>query len=133
MKTPTKAAKRNSSGGRKQAPQAQDKAAKRQSANKAPRVRRGRTEPTAQPSRAASAPASSKQAGVIALLRRAEGATVREIVSATGWQPHTVRGLFSGTLKKKLGLVLGSAQEGDRGRVYRIADRGEPEPARAAG
>jgi hypothetical protein len=36
-----------------------------------------------------------------------------------GWQRHTVRGLFSGTLKKKLGLTLGSAQE-ERGRVYRI-------------
>jgi hypothetical protein len=37
-----------------------------------------------------------------------------------GWQRHTVRGLFSGTLKKKLGLTLASAQE-ERGRVYRIA------------
>jgi hypothetical protein len=37
-----------------------------------------------------------------------------------GWQRHTVRGLFSGTLKKKLGFTLSSAQE-ERGRVYRIA------------
>ena len=64
-------------------------------------------------------PSQSKQAAVIALLRRPEGATVTEIVAATGWQPHTVRGLFSGTLKKKLGLTLSSAQE-QRGRVYRI-------------
>ena len=48
------------------------------------------------------------------------GATVDEIASAMGWQRHTVRGLFSGTLKKKLGLTLASAQE-ERGRVYRIA------------
>ena len=63
----------------------------------------------------------SKQDGVIAMLRRAEGATVDEVVSATGWQRHTVRGVFSGTLKKKLGLTVASAKE-ERGRVYRIAE-----------
>jgi hypothetical protein len=62
----------------------------------------------------------SKQGEVIAMLRRPEGATVDEVASAMGWQRHTVRGLFSGTLKKKLGLTLASAQE-ERGRVYRIA------------
>ncbi len=62
----------------------------------------------------------SKQDAVIAMLRRPEGATVDEVASATGWQRHTVRGLFSGTLKKKLGLTLASAGE-ERGRVYRIA------------
>src|SRR5947207_3500890 len=62
---------------------------------------------------------SSKQGAVIAMLRRPEGATVDEIASAMGWQRHTVRGLFSGALKKKLGLTLASAQE-ERGRVYRI-------------
>ena len=62
----------------------------------------------------------SKQDAVIAMLRRPEGATVDEVASATGWQRHTVRGAFSGTLKKKLGLTLASATE-ERGRVYRIA------------
>jgi hypothetical protein len=62
----------------------------------------------------------SKQEAVIAMLRRPEGATVDEVASVMGWQRHTVRGLFSGTLKKKLGLTLASAQE-ERGRVYRIA------------
>ncbi len=62
----------------------------------------------------------SKQDAVIAMLRRPEGATVDEVASAMGWQRHTVRGVFSGTLKKKLGLTLASAQE-ERGRVYRIA------------
>src|SRR5437764_9042874 len=61
----------------------------------------------------------SKQDAVIAMLRRPEGATVDEVASATGWQRHTVRGFFSGTLKKKLGLTLASAQD-ERGRVYRI-------------
>ena len=63
----------------------------------------------------------SKQDEVIAILRRPEGATVDEVVGATGWQRRTVRGVFSGTLKKKLGLTLASAKE-ERGRVYRIAE-----------
>ena len=63
----------------------------------------------------------SKQDGVIAMLRRPEGATVDEVASATGWQRHTVRGVFSGTLKKKLRLTIASAKE-ERGRVYRIAE-----------
>ena len=61
----------------------------------------------------------SKQDEVIAMLRRPEGATVDEVASATGWQRHTVRGVFSGTLKKKLGLTIASTKE-ERGRVYRI-------------
>ena len=67
----------------------------------------------------------SKQDAVVAMLQRSEGATVDEVASAMGWQRHTVRGLFSGTLKNKLGLTLASAHE-ERGRVYRIAP-----PARA--
>ena len=63
----------------------------------------------------------SKQDVVIAMLRQPEGATVDEVASVTGWQRHTVRGVFSGTLKKKLGLILASAKE-ERGRVYRIAE-----------
>ena len=63
----------------------------------------------------------SKQEAVIAMLRRPESATVDEVAGATGWQRHTVRGVFSGTLKKKLGLTIASAKE-ERGRVYRIAE-----------
>src|SRR6476659_3336905 len=63
----------------------------------------------------------SKQDVVIAMLRLPEGATIDEVASVTGWQRHTVRGVFSGTLKKKLGLTLASAKE-ERGRVYRIAE-----------
>jgi len=75
--------------------------------------------PDPEPSSDAKRP--SKQEEVIAMLRRPEGATVEEVVRATGWQRHTVRGVFSGTLKKKLGLSLASAKE-ERGRVYRIAE-----------
>ena len=65
----------------------------------------------------------SKQDAVISLMRRAKGATVDEVASATGWQRHTVRGVFSGALKKKLGLAVVGTKE-ERGRVYRIVEAG---------
>jgi uncharacterized protein DUF3489 len=74
-----------------------------------------------EPDRQSDTKGPSKQAAVIAMLQRHEGATIEEVASAMGWQRHTVRGLFSGTLKKKLGLALASAKE-ERGRVYRIAE-----------
>ena len=67
--------------------------------------------------------AGTKQAQVIALLERPEGATIAEIVAATAWQAHSARGLISGVLKKKLGLVVGSTKEDGRGAVYRIGGR----------
>jgi hypothetical protein len=72
------------------------------------------------PDRQSETKRSSKQDAVIAMLQRPQGATVDEVASVMGWQRHTVRGLFSGTLKKKLGLTLASATE-ERGRVYHIA------------
>ena len=66
---------------------------------------------------------TSKQAEAIALLRRPEGITVDEVRAATGWQPNTVRGVFSGALKKKLGLAIAGIKE-ERGRVYRIVETG---------
>ena len=121
MKPSTKAAQAKSGGAKKSSRERGSKTVEQRKAEKPTRVRGARTEPTPEPSPAAAAPRQSKQAAVIALLRRPEGVTVAEIVAATGWQPHTVRGLFSGTLKKKLGLALSSAEE-DRGRVYRIVD-----------
>jgi Protein of unknown function (DUF3489) len=50
--------------------------------------------------------AGTKQAQMIELLRRPEGATVEQIAAATGWQHHTIRGAISGALKKKLGLTV---------------------------
>jgi DNA-binding MarR family transcriptional regulator len=50
--------------------------------------------------------AGTKQARMIEMLRRPEGATVEQIVAATGWQHHTIRGAISGALKKKLGLTV---------------------------
>ena len=63
----------------------------------------------------------TKQALLIEMLRRPEGATIEEIVAAFGWQPHTARGAIAGALKKKLGLVVTSDKEEERGRVYRIS------------
>jgi hypothetical protein len=54
------------------------------------------------------------------LLQRKRGATIAEAMKATGWQPHSVRGAISGTLKKKLGLAVTSEAVEGRGRVYRI-------------
>ncbi|MFN3578788.1 MAG: DUF3489 domain-containing protein [Tabrizicola sp.] len=73
---------------------------------------------TAEPRRAR---ANSKQAQVIAMLRRTEGATVRQIMETTGWQAHTVRGTLAGALKKKLGLTIVSEKVPGGERVYRLA------------
>lgn len=64
--------------------------------------------------------ADSKQAKLIEMLRRAEGATLAQLVKALGWQAHTVRGAMAGALKKKLGLTIVS-EKSDDARVYRIA------------
>ena len=62
----------------------------------------------------------TKQALLIEMLKRPKGATIDEIVTATGWQSHTVRGAMAGALKKKLGLTIASEKVETRGRVYRI-------------
>ena len=62
----------------------------------------------------------TKQSQMIDLLRRPKGATLTEIVEATGWQQHTIRGAMAGALKKKLGLSISSEKDEARGRVYKI-------------
>ena len=64
----------------------------------------------------------TKQATLIAMLRASDGATIEEIMAATGWQSHTVRGAMSGALKKKLGLEVTSEKVENRGRVYTIRE-----------
>lgn len=65
--------------------------------------------------------ANSKQAQVIAMLKRPEGATIAQICEATGWLAHTVRGTFAGAFKKRLGLTMTSEKASGSERVYRIA------------
>ena len=67
------------------------------------------------------APGIGKLASMIAMLRRPKGATIDQIMTATGWQAHSVRGAISGALKKKRGLTVTSAAESGGIRVYRIA------------
>ncbi|CUH39530.1 hypothetical protein JSE7799_02257 [Jannaschia seosinensis] len=64
----------------------------------------------------------TKQAKLIEMLRAEGGATIDEIVAATNWQSHTVRGAMSGALKKKLGLTITSEKVDGKGRVYAIRD-----------
>ena len=64
---------------------------------------------------------NSKQAQVIAMLKRPEGATIEQICEATQWQAHTVRGTFAGAFKKKLGLAITSTKEAGGQRIYRVA------------
>jgi transglutaminase/protease-like cytokinesis protein 3 len=62
----------------------------------------------------------SKQAMLIKLLGRPGGATIDEMAEVTGWQPHSIRGMMSGVLKKRLGFSIASSKE-EHGRSYRIA------------
>jgi len=62
----------------------------------------------------------TKQALVIEMLRRPKGASIAEIVDATNWASHTIRGFLAGTVKKKLGYAIDSEKDDERGRVYRL-------------
>ena len=64
--------------------------------------------------------AKTKAALVISMINRPLGATLAEIMTATGWQAHSVRGFISGQLTRKLGLNVKSfTRDGER--VYQIA------------
>ena len=63
---------------------------------------------------------SSKGQQVVKLLARATGASIEDLMKATGWQQHSVRGFLSGTVKKKLGHELISEPDKYGVRRYRI-------------
>jgi len=64
--------------------------------------------------------AGTKQATLIGMLQRPEGATIDELAAATGWLSHTVRGALAGAVRKRLGLEVASEKIEGRGRVYRL-------------
>ena len=88
-----------------------------------------KTTATIEPVEAVAAPAAPPLRGgkvgvLIALMRRPEGAEIEEMMAATGWQAHSVRGAISGSVKKALGLTVISVKEVDV-RVYRITQEVE--------
>jgi hypothetical protein len=66
----------------------------------------------------------TKLGALIVALRKPDGATIAQLMEATGWQAHSVRGAISGNLKKKLSIAVISEVVENRGRVYRIAAEG---------
>jgi len=62
----------------------------------------------------------SKTATILEMLKRPEGATAKELLKATGWQPHSLRGFLSGIVGKKMGLTVTSAKVVDGERSYSI-------------
>ena len=83
------------------------------------RVRKAIEKPE-QPATLKASRTGTKQGRLITMLKEQSGASIDEIVTATGWQAHTIRGTISGVLKKKLGLVVISEKVEGRGRVYKI-------------
>ena len=63
----------------------------------------------------------SKTAKVLDLVKRSGGATLKQLLKATSWQAHSVRGFLSGTLGKKMGLKIESSKTNDGERVYSLA------------
>ena len=70
--------------------------------------------------KASSARDGSKTAKVLDLLKRPDGATLKELMKAPGWQPHSVRGFLSGTVGKKMGLTVTSTKGEDGERTYSV-------------
>ena len=98
--------------------------AKAKSAHKATKGKPGKRAAKQPPKgRQKPAPAreGTKTAKVLALLKRPGGATAKELMKATGWQAHSVRGFLSGTLGKKMGLAVESTKREDGERQYKIA------------
>src|ERR1700736_839363 len=91
-----------------------DKPPRRVAAARRKKTRDEAPQRSAKPNRGA-----SKQARVIEMVRRRQGANVATIIKATGWQPHSVRGFLAGVVRNKLGLTLVSEKAGEQ-RVYRI-------------
>jgi hypothetical protein len=103
----------------KQAPPKKARVAKRRAhvatskAKPAHRATRAKKPATARP--------GSKTAKILGLLKRPNGATLKELMKATGWQSHSIRGFLSGAVGKKMGIPVESFQNADGDRGYRIS------------
>jgi hypothetical protein len=97
-------------------------ASKGKSGKKASKAEKGAKKPkAAKPAKGADgAREGSKAAKVLDLLKRPNGATLAELMKATGWQAHSVRGFLSGTVRKKLGLSVESRKAEDGSRRYSV-------------
>lgn len=101
--------------GAQEAPEAKASTRKATAAKKAPQTAKGAEEAT--PEKPA-AREGSKKAQVLELIRRPNGATIKEIQAATDWQAHSVRGFISGAVVKKMGLKVESVKRDDGERAY---------------
>ena len=88
-------------------------------AKSAPKARASKKAPTGR-GKAGLARDGSKTAKVLDLLKRPEGAGMKELMKSTGWQPHSVRGFLSGTIRKKMGMTVTSTKTEDGERTYSI-------------
>jgi hypothetical protein len=100
-------------------PKSKPKAAAGSAARKTSRSKPRARSVTMSPKTAARS--DTKHARIIAMLRAPAGTTIAAIMTATEWQPHSVRGFLAGVVRKKLGFNLVSEQT-DKGRIYRIKD-----------
>ena len=94
--------------------------AKATSAKKTTPKERANRQKRAKPPKPAAARQGSKTAKVLDLLIRPNGATLKELMKATGWQPHSVRGILSGTVGKKMGLTVTSTKDVKGERTYSV-------------
>ena len=85
-----------------------------------PSAARRHRKPGAKKSKTSAPRPGTQTAKILRLLKRPNGASLRELTKATGWQPHSVRGFLSGVLKTKMRLKLTTAKRQDSQRAYRV-------------
>jgi hypothetical protein len=88
-------------------------------AKKAPKAKAAKKPPKGA-KKAHGARDGSKTAKILDLLKRSNGATLAQLMTASGWQPHSVRGFLSGTIRKKMGITVASTKAEDGERIYQV-------------